>query len=81
MIAVRAINNHTPSGEGSGGRFLFRFRRGLLMIVVGRNVSPPGGVCMCVFMFLFWFVGECVEIVNVLVRFFPSFGGRLRRRG
>lgn len=54
MIAVRAINNHTPSGEGSGGRRRFMFRRGLSMIVVGRNVSPPGVVCMCVFIVFIW---------------------------
>jgi hypothetical protein len=28
----------------------------LSMIVAGRKASPPGVVCMCVFMFLFWFV-------------------------
>jgi len=48
MIA-RARRIHTPSGEGgSGGRLRFMSFSGTV-IVDGEKTSPPGVVCMCVF--------------------------------
>ena len=70
MIAVRAINNHTPRGEGSGGRFRFTFRRGWVMIVAGRKISPA--VVVCVFIVLFWLVVKCVDVVAMVFRLVPS---------
>ena len=70
MIAVARINNHTPRGEGSGGRRRFMFRRGFPMIVLGRKTSPA--VVVCVFIVLFWFVVKCVDVVAVVFRLIPS---------
>lgn len=75
MIAVTRLNNHTLNGLGFGGRLRLRFRRGCLMIVVGRKTSPA--VVVCVFIVLFWFgfwlvVGECVDVVAMILRLVPS---------
>lgn len=52
--AVSRINSQTPRGEGSGGRLRFTFRRGGVMIVAGRKMSPPCVVCVCVCIFVYW---------------------------
>ena len=74
------MTSHAPRGDG--GLFRFMFRRGWLMIVLGRKTSPAAVVCVCVFIVLFWFclfVFFVVEVIfRLAVRDFFRFGRRVK---